>query len=203
MSKTGSRTILLLTFRTYFIRLFYNYNNLFGEGLCYCLSPLLTKSPASSIAKEDVIKKHMKFFNTSEYMSGFALGIILKNKDAGEDKMESIKNVLSSVLGSIGDRLIYKLIVPVIVLSSLNIFVFARFRPDLFTVIFILSIIAIFNIFGFFIRYYGISSGLENGMESLKVFQTPVYKRLTSILKTFRNILAVILIINLIIVVFF
>jgi len=145
----------------------------------------------------------MKFFNTSEYMSGLAIGIILRNAGEGEEKMESIKSVLSSVLGSIGDRLIYKLVVPVIVLTSLNLFASSRFQPDNYTVITVLSLLFLFNVFGFFLRYCGISFGLRNGIDSLKVFHSAAYKRITSSLRILRDVLALILIINLIIVVFF
>jgi len=194
MKNLNRNAILALTFRTYFIRVFYNYINLFGEGLCYCLLP------AIKIEKESLLRKHLKFFNTNEYLSGFALGIILNleynNRFEDEDKA---KDILSSVAGSVGDRLIYKLILPVIILTALNKFVISDFSIDGCTVAIVASEIVIFNIFSFWIRYYGIKTGYEKGIDSIKIFKSSAYRRILYALTIFRNILAILLIMNLII----
>jgi mannose/fructose/N-acetylgalactosamine-specific phosphotransferase system component IID len=85
------------------------------------------------------------------------------------------------------------------VLAVLNKFALSGFRPDICTVSFIVSVIILFNIFNFSIRYYGIASGFEKGIESLKIFKTPGYFRIVRFLIVCRNILAAALIVNLII----
>ncbi|MDD3044345.1 MAG: PTS system mannose/fructose/sorbose family transporter subunit IID [Candidatus Delongbacteria bacterium] len=197
MNKPDRKTILLLAFRTYFIRIFYNYNNLFGEGLCYCIFPFFSRSCTSS--REEVAAKHMMTFNTNEYLSGFAVGIILKTSESGEGDMERTKNILSSVLGSVGDRLIYRLILPVIALSAANKFIISGFKPDACSIAVIISLVAVFNIFNLWIRYFGISKGYDRGLESLKIFKSPVYTRIVRILTAARNILTALLVINFVI----
>jgi mannose/fructose/N-acetylgalactosamine-specific phosphotransferase system component IID len=202
MPDTPRLSILNYAFRSYFIRLFYNYSNLFGEGMCYCLKPILLKDRLNK--DPELIKRHLDFFNTNEYLSGFAIGIIINsetNKEAYET--EKTKTVISSVLGSAGDELINLHIAPVLILIALNKFAVTRFNFDicLFWVIF--SELAAFNIFNFAIRYYGIRSGIEKGTGCLKVFKSRPYKNILSILRIFRDLLSVFLIINLLILLFF
>lgn len=193
MKKLTPANISRLVLKTYFIRIFYNYINLFGEGLCFCLFPVLTNE------KDNLIRKHLKFFNTNEYLSGFSLGIILNLEHSNrEDSVEKTKEILSSVSGSVGDRLIYKLIIPSIILTVLNKFVISEFSLDSCTVIIAASGLLLFNIFSFSIRYYGVKSGYERGIDSIRIFKSSSYKRLVSLLTIFRNTLIVLLIINLI-----
>lgn len=197
MNKLSRRTILSLTLRTYFIRIFYNYNNLFGEGLCYCVFPFFKSCGVPK--RDDILAKHLVTFNTNEYLSGFAVGIILKNSESNDADLEKTKNILSSVLGSIGDRLIYRLIFPVLTLTAVNKFVISGLKPDLCTWITIIFLIILFNLFNFYIRYAGISKGYEKGLDALRFFRSSGYKRTVFLLTSTRNILTVILLVELII----
>lgn len=141
----------------------------------------------------------MKTFSTNEFLSGFAIGIILKNSEAGIDEMEKTKHILSSVLGSVGDRLIYRLILPVIALFSVNKFIITGFKPDQCTFALIAVLILSFNVFNFCIRYIGISEGYQKGLNALKIFRSAGYKRTVHLLAVTRDILTAFLIINLII----
>ncbi|HAQ60471.1 TPA: hypothetical protein DCR49_00465 [Candidatus Delongbacteria bacterium] len=193
MKELRTYTVLSLTIRTFFIRIFYNYLNLFGEGLCFCLFPALGND------RSEFIRKHLRFFNTNEYLSGFALGIILNRElNNNDESVEKTKEILSSVIGSIGDRLVYKLILPVIILTALNKFVISGFAIDTCTVIIVFSEILLFNIFNFIIRFYGIRSGYEKGIEAIKIFKSGTYRRIVYLLTLFRNLLVLSLIINLI-----
>ncbi len=196
MNKLSRRTILSLTVRTYFIRIFYNYNNLFGEGLCYCIFPFFESCGVTK--RDDILAKHLETFNTIEYLSGFAVGIILKNSESGNVDLEKTKDILSSVLGSIGDRLIYRLIFPVMTLAAVNKFVISGFKPDMCTWTVIIFLIIFFNFFNFYIRYLGISEGFEKGLDALKIFRSSGYKRAVYLLTAARNILTVLLLVELI-----
>lgn len=194
MNNLSRKTILALTFRTYFIRLFYNYVNLFGEGLCYCMFPAMKNK------RESLLQKHLHFFNTNEYFSGFALGIILNlERSSRDEETERTKDILSSVLGSVGDNLIYRLILPVIVLTALNKFVISGFSLDACTIVIIVSEILAFNIFSFSLRYYGIKTGYDKGIDSIRIFKSNSYRRIITVLTLFRNLLCILLIANLII----
>jgi mannose/fructose/N-acetylgalactosamine-specific phosphotransferase system component IID len=194
--------IVSLVLRSYFIRLFYNYSNMFGEGLCYCLRHLHPKSGASN--DQEILKERLDFFNTNEYLSGFAIGIVINSEtNSGAAETEKIKTIISSVLGSRGDELINSHIVPVLVLTALNKFAVNSFKLDNCLFWLIIFEIAAFNIFNFGIRYYGIRSGLEKGVQCLNIFKSPSYKNILIILRGFRDILTIFLIINLLNQLFF
>ncbi len=200
--KLDRKMTLELTFRTFFIRLFYNYNNLFGEGLCFCIIPFFRKNSSGCDIGSEIITRHLRFFNTNEYLSGFALGIILRNeKNDGTDgtDIDKIKEMLSSVLGSVGDGLVYRTIYPVAVLTMLNKFVISGFIIDPCSLYMTVFLVLFFNIFNFWIRYYGIRSGFEKGTDALRVFRHPSFLRSVKFLTALRNILALSLVINLII----
>lgn len=195
MHKFTRRSLFAFTVRTFFIRLFYNYSNLFGEGLCYCIIPFFKKDDQLIRARE-VLKKHLGFFNTSEYLSGFALGIILNEEQKSErERIEKVKDILSSTLGSIGDNLVNKLILPIMVLISLNLFIISDLRLNTFTVSVIIALLIMFNIFNFSMRYYGIRSGLEKGLDSVRIFKSARYKRITAFLRYTKTLLTLLLLI--------
>ena len=182
MHELNRRSLIAFTIRTFFIRLFYNYRNLFGEGLCYCILPFFKKDDLLAQAGE-VLKKHLGFFNTSEYLSGFAMGIILNEEQRSDrERIEKVKDILSATLGSIGDNLVNKLILPIMVLISLNVFIISDLSLNRVTVIVVTALLISFGTFNFLIRYYGIRSGLKLGLDSVKVFKSLRYKQITTIL---------------------
>ncbi len=183
-------TLLNYTTRTYFIRLFYNYENLFGQGLSFCLKPHFSHKANWAEDKPDMPEKHEGFFNMNEYMSGFAIGIIINSEHQHPDRTEKIKKVLSSVLGSLGDTIIYRIVLPVMVLFALNIFLISGNTLTGWAVSFIISQLVIFNIFSFAIRFYGLKAGIKHGIGSLKIFKSKKYFALIKVLKNIRNFLA-------------
>ncbi|MBU4485615.1 MAG: PTS system mannose/fructose/sorbose family transporter subunit IID, partial [Candidatus Delongbacteria bacterium] len=141
---------------------------------------------------------HLKFFNTNEYLSGFALGIVMNLELKKDDEfLDKAKTILSSNLGAIGDKLINQLILPILILVALNKFVSSDFRLDNCAVIVILCELFVFNIFNFSIRYYGIKSGFEKGIDSIKIFKSSSYKKILLYMTLLRNFLIIILITNL------
>ncbi|NOR46279.1 MAG: hypothetical protein GQ534_11890 [Candidatus Delongbacteria bacterium] len=198
MKTLSKKEIFILTIRTFFIRIFYNYKNLFGMGLCYCLLPVGKRSFWTETNKKDFLQRHFSFFNTNIYLSGFAVGIAIRMEEAGEyDKLVELKKALSGTLGAIGDNLVNKIILPLMIFSSLNMFVLHEFALDVFAFYFILSLVLVFNIFNFSIRYYGISKGYSLGHKSLEIFKSKKYKTLLRSLSFTRDILAAFLVVNL------
>ncbi|MCK4979026.1 MAG: PTS system mannose/fructose/sorbose family transporter subunit IID [Candidatus Delongbacteria bacterium] len=198
MKTLSKKEILILTLRTFFIRSFYNYKNLFGTGFCYCLLPIGKRSFCTEKNKNNFFERHFSFFNTNAYLSGFALGIAIRMEESEEyDKLAQIKNTLSGTLGAVGDNLVNNIILPLMVFSSLNMFILHGFSLTTLSFYFILSIVALFNIFNFSIRYYGISKGYSLGHRSLEIFKSKIYKTISQLLSFTRDMLAAFLLINL------
>ncbi|MFO7809906.1 MAG: PTS system mannose/fructose/sorbose family transporter subunit IID [Candidatus Delongbacteria bacterium] len=198
MVRFSSVQILKLTFRTFYIRLFYNYKNLFGEGLCYCIIPFFKTKEKNKY--RDILLKHMDFFNTNEYMSGFAIGIVINSELHSENSdVGKVKSILSSTLGAIGDNLVYKHILPVLVLTASNAFVLSGFKDSKIMPVIIVCLTVLFNIFNFYIRYYGIRSGMEHGLNALKYFRSTQYKNFIRSMRIIKSVLAVLLLAGLLI----
>lgn len=187
-------TLLNLTLRTFFVRLFYNYENLFGEGIFFCLKPFYLHHNTNS-EKSGVLLNHKSLFNTNEYMSGFALGIIIHSESIDPDKSEKTKMIISSVLGSVGDTLVYRIILPVMVLFALNIFFISNANLPALAFFLIITELFLFNIFNFAIRFYGLKAGLRQGVASLQIFKSQKFFNLVKALKLTRNLLALSLVI--------
>ncbi|MCK4980471.1 MAG: PTS system mannose/fructose/sorbose family transporter subunit IID, partial [Candidatus Delongbacteria bacterium] len=127
------------------------------------------------------------------------LGIAIRMEEFGEyDKLVQIKNTLSGTLGAIGDNLINKIILPLMIFSSLNMFILHGFSLTTLSFYFIISLVILFNIFNFSIRYYGISKGYSLGHRSLEIFKSNKYKKIIRSLSFVRDILAAFLLINII-----
>ena len=164
-----TKDILLITFRTYFIRLFYNYRFLFGHGLCFCMLPYGKKRKFNTEKTMQFIHRHICFFNSNEYVVGFAIGIFLKlEMEENYNKIDNVKKVFSSTLGAVGDNLVYKLITPVLMLGLLNTFIFYNFKFNITIIYVAAAVLILFNLFNFGIRFYGIKNGFLYGIKALK-----------------------------------
>jgi len=193
-----TRDILLITFRSYFIRLFYNYRFLFGHGLCFCLLPYGKKSNLSTVKMREFTQRHICFFNANEYVVGFAIGFFLKlENEENYDKINNVKKIFSSTLGALGDNLVYKLIVPVLVLILANMFIFFQFQFNNIILITAVILLLMFNIFNFAIRYYGIRNGFRHGLQSLRFTKRKFFITLEKGLAAFKIALLGITAVNL------
>lgn len=177
--------LIKIAFKTSFIRLFYNYKCLFGQGMCFCLKPVLEKHLKSDNeqCQIDLIEKHSVFFNCNEYLSGFAAGIILKQEEDDPGKTDKVKQVITSTLGAIGDRFFYQLVIPFMLLVSINLaFIFDFQAKPLFLGL-IISLLVIFNLLTFSFRFAGVFAGYRLGTASLKLFKHPIFKNTEMCLK--------------------
>ncbi len=195
--------ILKITIRTYFSRLFYTYKSLFGFSLAFCLVPYCKSKNLDEKSSNNFYDRHSTFFNTNDFLIGYAIGIILNLEESGKiEDIEKVKTVLSSTLGAIGDKLIYKTILPIFVLLIINIITLAKFQITLYSAVPILLIILSFTIFNFSIKYFGIKHGYNMGIKSLNIFKSSKYKDFNSLFSITKYILLAILIVNLLVVFF-
>jgi len=198
-----NKTIFKITLRTYFARLFYTYKSLFGNSLFFCLIPYINSKKFVKKNSESFYKRHSSFFNANDFLIGFAIGIILHFEEKEEiDKTIKVKSVLSSTLGAIGDKLIYKTVLPVFILLQMNILLFTKFNLNnlFFTLTFLMLLI--FSILNFSIRFYGIKSGFTNGISAINIFKSTKFRILERFFTYSKYVLFILLILNLIVVFF-
>jgi len=170
--------------RTSFVRLFYNYKCLFGQGICFCLQPVIKKQSKvqSDQCRIEIMQKNSSFFNCNEYLAGLAAGIILKQEELDSTKTAKLKQVLTSTLGAIGDRFFYQLVFPIILLLTANLVFWFNLIPHPFLFGSVLSIIVCFNLLIFFVRFIGVFIGYRLGTTALKFFKQQFYTKLDLIL---------------------
>ncbi len=198
-----NKTIFKITLRTYFARLFYNYKYLFGYSLAFCLMPYIKSKESDKTDASDIIKRHSIFFNTNDFLIGFAIGIVLHFEEKGDtNKVIKIKSILSSTLGAIGDKLIYKTILPVFILLQINILIFTRFNLNylFFTLTFFM--LFLFLASNFLFRFYGIKSGFTSGISAISIFKSTKFRFFEKIFTYSKYVLFILLILNLIVVFF-
>ena len=196
-------TIFNITLRTYFVRLFYTYKSLFGYSLIFCLSPYLKNKKLDKKSRNNFLKRHSFFFNTNDFLIGYAIGIILHFEEKKEyEKVIKIKSILTSSLGAIGDKLIYKTILPVLVLIIINIITFGVFNPSYFLILLILILLFIFIASNFLLRFFSIKKGFYDGVTSIQYFKSVKFIRLNKLFYSLKLVLLVVLMINLIVVFF-
>jgi len=166
-----------IAWRTSFVRLLYNYKCLFGQGICYCIKPALLKTnkPADKACETELISRHSTFFNCNEYLAGFAAGIILKQEEEDPGRTAKVKQAITSPLGAIGDRLFYQLIIPCVMLITVNLLFLFKFKAEAPLFISIFSIVLAFNLLILFLRIFGVFAGYRLGTASLKLFKHPLY----------------------------
>lgn len=168
--KLTNKDILKITFRTYLLRVFYNYKYLFGQGFCYCVNPFVEKLNKSQA--EEFIKRHNRFFNTNEYMVGFAIGAVLRLEDEKEiDKAEIVKKAYCSTLGALGDNLEFKLLKPFLILILCTYLFFNGFKVDEPFIYLSIGLLFLFNGFNFFLRFKGIKNGYLKKTAALTEFK--------------------------------
>lgn len=176
--------LLKVACRTSFVRLFYNYKCLFGQGICYCIKPLLLNRNKSENqqCETDIINRNSTFFNCNEYLAGFAAGIILKQEEEDSSRTAKVKQAITSPLGAIGDRLFYQLIIPCIMLLTVNLLFLFKFKAETPLFISIVSTVLAFNLLILFMRIFGVFAGYRLGTASLKLFKHPLYLKFDKLL---------------------
>lgn len=190
------KVVLFIVIKSLFIKLFYNYRTLYGQGLCFCL---LSDKQNFKTKLALLFERHSEFFNTNDHLSGFAIGTIMKLEEEGNyDTIDKIKRIYSASLGAIGDNLIFKTIKPIVVLIPLNIALFNGLEVSTLLYLVVALEIAVLIFLNIYIRVYGVISGYNNGIQSIKKFKDGFVVPFTTIANKLIYILIGITSINLI-----
>ena len=136
-------------------------------------------------------------------MIGFAIGIILHLEEKKEfKKIIKIKSILTSTLGAIGDKLIYQMVLPVFILTTMNLIIYSYFNPNIYVIFLVLILSFLFVFSHFLVRFFSIKLGFYKGITSINFFKTRKFIKLNKIFNYIKSVLLIILMINLIVVFF-
>jgi mannose/fructose/N-acetylgalactosamine-specific phosphotransferase system component IID len=150
-------------------------------GFCFALAPVARKLFKDSEKRSAFIDRHLSFFNAHPYFSSFALGAIAKVEhdlvlEAKDDysKLDRLKNALIGPLGAIGDQLVWATIKPASILVGL---LGVMFLPDFQAkIIFLVVLLALYNIPHIYIRIFGLIRGYRAGFEIYKLLSFENFK---------------------------
>lgn len=164
--------------RSLTLRLFYNYRLLFGVGVAYCLCSCQKRR-----AKELFWQDSVCFFNTNEYLSGFALGVLLKLEEENRlEELERTRQLCLSLTGGLGDRWFYGLLIPLLIVIPANILIWTDLKGLELATWMGLFLLAGFSVLNFYLRWIGIVWGYREGVKSFLRLKNPIFIKVETIL---------------------
>ena len=174
-SELPVRTRVAIFLRLLAIQGSWNYENLLGNGIGFCVEPALRLLPGGihTPAFHQALARESRYFNAHPYLASVAVGALARAELDGEDpvRIERFRTALCGPLGSVGDRLVWAGWLPFCSLASLA--VFGLGGSALVVVgMFLLT----YNIGHFALRIWGLRIGWKRGLRVASALGNPVLR---------------------------
>jgi len=160
-----------------YLRLFavqgsWNYETMLGNGIAFCLEPLLTTLPEEH--RRAAVARHAQYFNAHPYLAAVAVGSLARAELDGEDpqRIERFRTAACGPLGSVGDQLVWAGWLPLCSLLALG--AFGLGATPLVTVCIFLGL---YNVGHFALRAWGLRVGLTHGLRVATALANPVLRQ--------------------------
>ena len=157
-----TRGALASTFaRSFLIQGSWNYRTMLGSGFAFAILPALRKLfRENPPALEASLRRHLEHFNAHPYLSGVALGAVLRLEAEGEDpdSVRRLKTAVRGPLGGLGDALVWASWLPAVSLVGLSLYWLGA--PAWVTVC---AFLVIYNVGHVGLRAWGFKIGLSGG----------------------------------------
>jgi PTS system mannose-specific IID component len=154
----------------------WNYENLIGNGIGFCVEPALRQLPGGTHgpAFKAAMARESAYFNAHPYLASVAVGALARAELSGvpPDRIERFRTALAGPLGSVGDRLVWAGWLPFCSLLALVVFGLGA-RP-LAVITFFL---ALYNAGGLALRAWGLHVGWTRGLGVAGALANPVLRR--------------------------
>jgi PTS system mannose-specific IID component len=149
----------------------WNYETLLGNGIAFCMKPLLRTLPPERY--REAISRQARYFNAHPYLAGIAVGSLARAELDGEPpaRIERFRTALCGPLGSVGDQLVWAGWLPLSSLIALG--AFALGTGPLATVCIFLGV---YNVGHVALRAWGLRVGLRRGMRVAPALATPLLR---------------------------
>ena len=167
----SSRTWIATYARLFAIQGSWNYETMLGNGIAFCVNPLLKLVPDDRRAS--AVARQAQYFNAHPYLAAIAVGALARAELDGEDpaKIERFRTALCGPLGSVGDQLIWAGWLPLCSIIALGAFGF-RASPLATLCIFL----GVYNVGHVILRAWGLHVGLTCGMRVAQALGHPVLR---------------------------
>lgn len=149
--------------RSFLIQGSWNYHTMIGSGFAFAILPGLRKLFSESPEEMDAsLRRHLEHFNAHPYMSGVALGAVLRLEADGADPetVRRFKVAVRGPLGSLGDSLVWATWLPGVSAASLALFWLGL--PVWAVVAFFLIV---YNVGHLALRVWSFRTGLRQGLD--------------------------------------
>jgi len=154
----------------------WNYETLLGNGVGFCLEPVLRLLPEGihSTRFKTALARESHYFNAHPYLASVAVGALARAELDGEppERIERFRTALCGPLGSVGDRLVWAGWLPFCSLASLAIFgLGATTWPVL------AFFLLVYNAGHFGLRIWGLRTGWRHGLHVAPALANPVLRK--------------------------
>ncbi len=150
----------VLFLRSFFVQGAFNYRSLLGGGFAWLLLPVLRETYRGHEELGLALERHAVPFNGHPYLVGVAAGAVARLEEQGADPetIRKFKEAIRGPLGSLGDRLVWAALRPMLLLGALVGWALGG-SPWLIAG----SFLIVYNAVHLGLRGWGLSVGLKEG----------------------------------------
>ncbi len=184
--KISKRDLLKVFIRSFFVQSLWNFRSLISVGFGISLFPILKKLYKSPEEQRAFLLRHFRFFNAHPYLVSYALGVAIRLEEEiaeghpeVEHKLDRIKELLISILGSVGDQLFWFTVRPFsLLIAIMGVYLFPSLGGKVGALV---TAFLIYNIPHFYWRYKGIIEGYQFGVDVYKCFQKGRFQKIQNV----------------------
>jgi PTS system mannose-specific IID component len=154
----------------------WNYETLIGNGIGFCVEPVLRSLPGGvhGAAFKAAMARESTYFNAHPYLASVAVGALARAELSGvpPERIERFRTALCGPLGSVGDQLVWAGWLPFSSLVALVVFGLGA-RP----LAVVITFLALYNAGHLALRAWGLHVGWTRGLGVASALGNPVLRR--------------------------
>lgn len=185
--RVGAGPIVSVFLRCFVIQGSWNYHSMLGSGFAFAVLPGLKRLYADDPeGLEAAVERHLEHFNAHPYLSGIAVGAVLRLESDGAPPrlIRRFKTAVRGPLGGLGDRLVWASWLPA---ASITALVMIWLGVPGWTAV--LTFLLVYNAGHVALRIWGFRAGLREGQGVARVLSRARLGRWTERLRSVATVL--------------
>ncbi len=151
----------------------WNYEQMLGNGIGFCVEPALRQLPGGldGTAYRQALARQSAYFNAHPYLAGLAVGALARVEidQVAPMRIERFRTALCGPLGAVGDRLVWASWLPACSLVALLFF-----GAGMSTVGVVTGFLILYNVGHFILRDWALRAGWRYGLRVATALGHPV-----------------------------
>lgn len=168
-----ARTHYAVLLRTLAIQGSWNYEIMIGNGIGFCIEPVLRRLPGGIDGDpyRQALARQSAYFNAHPYLASLAVGALARAEvdQVPAARIERFRSALCGPLGSVGDRLVWAAWLPACSLFGLLLY---GLHASAFGVV--IGFLVLYNVGHLGLREWGLREGWRNGLRVSGALGHPV-----------------------------